>query len=156
MKQRELIFTIVTPFVGVWIETSPSSPPNIAAQVTPFVGVWIETPNSLFANSFVVSHPSWVCGLKPFARPELAEKPMSHPSWVCGLKLKCDAKVRQFSVSHPSWVCGLKRQKITLFLAFFSSHPSWVCGLKHLINLIGIMISKVTPFVGVWIETDVL
>ena len=35
--------TEVTPFVGVWIETTDgeSTPPS--SGVTPFVGVWIET-----------------------------------------------------------------------------------------------------------------
>ena len=33
--------------------------------VTPFVGVWIETLiGGLFGKSNT-SHPSWVCGLKP-------------------------------------------------------------------------------------------
>jgi len=33
--------------------------------VTPYVGVWIETP-STFASIFfsISSHPTWVCGLK--------------------------------------------------------------------------------------------
>ena len=33
----------VTPFVGVWIETTRLSPRCSGAMVTPFVGVWIET-----------------------------------------------------------------------------------------------------------------
>ena len=34
---------IVTPFVGVWIETFSCLPCQSTCQVTPFVGVWIET-----------------------------------------------------------------------------------------------------------------
>ena len=34
---------MVTPFVGVWIETNITTSRNITEQVTPFVGVWIET-----------------------------------------------------------------------------------------------------------------
>ena len=34
---------IVTPFVGVWIETYVSWNQSQEAVVTPFVGVWIET-----------------------------------------------------------------------------------------------------------------
>ena len=56
---------------------------------------------------------------------------MSHPSWVCGLKLKKELKLYSGNASHPSWVCGLKQQNV-------AGQPS--C-------------SKVTPFVGVWIET---
>ena len=33
----------VTPFVGVWIETSTDGSPVPPSGVTPFVGVWIET-----------------------------------------------------------------------------------------------------------------
>ena len=34
------------------------------------------------------------------------------------------------------------------------SHPSWVCGLKHPIESNECPIDIVTPFVGVWIETN--
>ena len=34
---------MVTPFVGVWIETRNTSRTMPLARVTPFVGVWIET-----------------------------------------------------------------------------------------------------------------
>ncbi len=34
---------LVTPFVGVWIETFGIAQKNQKASVTPFVGVWIET-----------------------------------------------------------------------------------------------------------------
>ena len=40
---RELVKQIVTPFVGVWIETSYISSYVNQSAVTPFVGVWIET-----------------------------------------------------------------------------------------------------------------
>ena len=97
--------------MGVWIETLLQRIDNMRADVTPFVGVWIETSQ---ANAYKVS----------------------------------DAK------SHPSWVCGLKLQRNRCINGTCRSHPSWVCGLKHLISLIGIRFTKVTPFVGVWIETN--
>ena len=42
---------------------------NVAGQpscskVTPFVGVWIETTSTLWYTLIVKSHPSWVCGMK--------------------------------------------------------------------------------------------
>ena len=47
LKQRLLVSCFlpcnVTPFVGVWIETSAPRIPHRAHKVTPFVGVWIET-----------------------------------------------------------------------------------------------------------------
>ena len=33
------------------------------------------------------------------------------------------------------------------------SHPSWVCGLKLDDDFQAVIITNVTPFVGVWIET---
>ena len=40
---------VVTPYVGVWIETNPRNPIQEAPLVTPYVGVWIETEISFFA-----------------------------------------------------------------------------------------------------------
>ena len=61
-----LISSYVTPFVGVWIETLALPKETKASVVTPFVGVWIETS---FVETVLkpdgLSHPSWVCGLKP-------------------------------------------------------------------------------------------
>ena len=51
--------------MGVWIETALASMAQArAAMVTPCVGVWIETlaGNAIGASS--QSHPAWVCGLK--------------------------------------------------------------------------------------------
>ena len=33
---------------------------------------------------------------------------MSHPTWVCGLKHKKAQKASMRVKSHPTWVCGLK------------------------------------------------
>ena len=55
---------VVTPFVGVWIETQMPSVPSMLPAVTPFVGVWIETLTTLDIKTCGTSHPSWVCGLK--------------------------------------------------------------------------------------------
>ena len=64
----------VTPFVGVWIETDQNRKHRYNGQVTPFVGVWIETLLWKYFNSQVMSHPSWVCGLKPFQIEQLEER----------------------------------------------------------------------------------
>ena len=101
--------------------------------VTPFVGVWIETQWVNPNETFKMSHPSWVCGLKQSSEYGLDLGKLSHPSWVCGLKLLQVVNLHHRLVSHPSWVCGLKlvigRQKWEYIL----SHPSWVCGLKLLV-----------------------
>ena len=57
--------TIVTPCVGVWIETTGNKETALFKVVTPCVGVWIETCNIIKTARTYVSHPAWVCGLKP-------------------------------------------------------------------------------------------
>ena len=82
----------------------------LSVSVTPFVGVWIETRGSQEKFILVMSHPSWVCGLKPDTGLRLATGLASHPSWVCGLKRERSGEIRRKAESHPSWVCGLKLQ----------------------------------------------
>ena len=56
---------IVTPCVGVWIETLSKQPRQLLYPVTPCVGVWIETTGrSPYVATDGGSHPAWVCGLK--------------------------------------------------------------------------------------------
>ena len=55
---------MVTPFVGVWIETQTQPTRGESSSVTPFVGVWIETDGHRFFDAQHMSHPSWGCGLK--------------------------------------------------------------------------------------------
>ena len=40
-------------------------------SVTPCVGVWIETCTCWILSSVRVSHPAWVCGLKPLKREDI-------------------------------------------------------------------------------------
>ncbi len=56
--------------------------------------------------------------------------------------------------SHPSWVCGLKHPLRPVYRSGHRSHPSWVCGLKLIITPAALTRTTVTPFVGVWIETQ--
>ena len=48
--------SLVTPFVGVWIETKGRSEILLNQGVTPFVGVWIETFNFIKATFGNISH----------------------------------------------------------------------------------------------------
>ena len=54
----------VTPLVGVWIETCIWARVSDRLAVTPLVGVWIETFDDALHLCQLLSHPSWVCGLK--------------------------------------------------------------------------------------------
>ena len=42
--------SLVTPYVGVWIETASSVPSTLIVPVTPYVGVWIETRQNLYTS----------------------------------------------------------------------------------------------------------
>ena len=75
---------------------------------------------------------------------------------MCGLKHGCTSESARQDGSHPSWVCGLKQGGTDGFGGRVESHPSWVCGLKHNGRHQGLGEERVTPFVGVWIETRVL
>ena len=122
----------VTPFVGVWIETfwcTLDLPSNL---VTPFVGVWIETALYRLLQLWMKSHPSWVCGLK-LGR--------------CGCK---DALERHTLRGCVDWnsrieINSQKTQCHTLRGCVDWNSPSWAW--RHW--------RKVTPFVGVWIETNI-
>ena len=48
---------IVTPFVGVWIETAKLFFKSFAFWVTPFVGVWIETKTAEYLYNKEVVTP---------------------------------------------------------------------------------------------------
>ena len=54
--------------------------------VTPYVGVWIETSTRRKAYHGKSSHPTWVCGLKHTMQMREMLYVPSHPTWVCGLK----------------------------------------------------------------------
>ena len=99
--------------------------------VTPCVGVWIET---VLRNNWRVkplSHPAWVCGLKPTVGGVRNGAFRSHPAWVCGLKLMMRYRISDMAESHPAWVCGLKLMMRYRISDMAESHPAWVCGLKH-------------------------
>ena len=78
---------LVTPCVGVWIETLQTFSGASSGKVTPCVGVWIETLTlAELVKSKAPSHPAWVCGLKPNESEGNLFAVKSHPAWVCGLK----------------------------------------------------------------------
>ena len=108
----------------------------VCILVTPCVGVWIETYSfTLNSLSDWLSHPAWVCGLKPEKIEDPVEKEESHPAWVCGLKRNGHIKANMIAQSHPAWVCGLKPLLQKDKLDEWLSHPAWVCGLKLLFRL---------------------
>ena len=92
---------VVTPCVGVWIETSALMSLATVASVTPCVGVWIETMGVGRARKSMGSHPVWVCGLKRAVRDFYCNSMQSHPVWVCGLKQHRKRQHRSVKVVTP-------------------------------------------------------
>ena len=54
----------VAPYVGAWIETEDIQILHRGAEVAPYVGAWIETWCYWYSYYPVLSHPTWVRGLK--------------------------------------------------------------------------------------------
>ena len=124
---------MVTPFVGVWIETTYKAEwknelkrhtlrgcvdwneiigkTKYGVWVTPFVGVWIETrPRGSF-HFASWSHPSWVCGLKLHFRLNCVLR-NSHTLRGCVDWNGWTSHYYNVNIqSHPSWVCGLKLRR---------------------------------------------
>ena len=73
----------------------------------------------------------WECGLKPIDTNQWARVTMSLLMWECGLKPVSSATLREIASSLLMWECGLKLW-------------SYQLRMYH---------TRVTPYVGVWIET---
>ena len=54
----------VAPYMGAWIETLIVSDSTSKKCVAPYMGAWIETLLNLFCSRIILSHPTWVRGLK--------------------------------------------------------------------------------------------
>ena len=65
---------------------------------------------------------------------------------------KCLVMVALIIRSHPSWVCGLKLTRIKINLLKLS-HTLRGCVDWNSARMLSSKKAKVTPFVGVWIET---
>ena len=117
------------------------------------MGAWIEIKYGYPATVGVVSHPTWVRGLKLSNGQGWDTSALSHPTWVRGLKYRCShaqpnrctrvaphvgawieiiksLKDHRMQVSHPTWVRGLKCLRSCRAYPADMSHPTWVRGLK--------------------------
>ena len=108
------------------------------------------------AWQFQKSHPVWVCGLKLSFVERLCDSPCHTlygcVDWNSNHHIKTDVKTE----SHPVWVCGLKPSPLAMLRAGEASHPVWVCGLKPCLICCDCRPYRVTPCMGVWIETAIL
>ena len=173
-----------------------NTPVNHSTIVTPCVGVWIETAALLFPMLQVLrSHPAWVCGLKQIRYMDIqiirvtpcvgvwietfdficwSKPPIVTPCVGVWIETISFAPLDNFVGSHPAWVCGLKQKWSYNNNLIGWSHPAWVCGLKHYAVMFNdfkpchtlrgcvdwnsrisdiLCCDIVTPCVGVWIET---
>ena len=168
---------IVTPYVGVWIETKNPREALDRGLVTPYVGVWIETPSSNVWPFSKKSHPTWVCGLKLFRLFSLnflachtlrgcvdwnnidIARTVNEPShtlrgcvdWnIISVKEKLSGRGHtlrgcvDWNMSEESFSCSL------------NSHTLRGCVDWNTFADGGYVLTGVTPYVGVWIETCVL
>ena len=55
--------------------------------------------------------------------------------------------------SHPAWVCGLKRFLFGYLLTYKKVTPCVGVWIETVWNIMKCHITRVTPCVGVWIET---
>ena len=94
--------------------------------VTPCMGVWIETKKLEADLLEAKSHPVWVCGLKLALSYWVLLVIPSHPVWVCGLKLDALLYPVYRKKSHPVWVCGLKHVILDLY-GVGHSHTLYGC-----------------------------
>ena len=101
----------------------------------------------------MMSHPAWVCGLKPVSKEYSCFTKVTPcvGVWIETLDKTCTSVL---NMSHPAWVCGLKLNRWLNALSKSKSHPAWVCGLKPVLSSPSFGTRQVTPCVGVWIETN--
>ena len=68
----------------------------------------------------MLSHPTWVRGLKQKACVLSKTNLKSHPTWVRGLKQRLPSPCATDGKSHPTWVRGLKLSVCLVILTVFS------------------------------------
>ena len=95
------------------------------------MGAWIETRPCFRLRTSLLSHPTWVRGLKRFINMNVFDILKSHPTWVRGLKLNlrtCFSLQIRVAPYVGAWIeTDLVRNLSTLI----ESHPTWVRGLKQ-------------------------
>ena len=142
--------------MGVWIETASFLASLFLIIVTPCVGVWIETWRNVLSCAPERCHTLRGCvdwNIYSISVP--LGLPMSHPAWVCGLK----RQLKQLFVSQHFvtpcvgvWIETLTDERII---------AAWRHTLRGCVDwnfmpdyLNDLKFNQVTPCVGVWIETE--
>ena len=144
-------YPTVTPYVGVWIETPELLKAVDHCHVTPYVGVWIET-SDVDVEYFINSHTLRGCVDWNVIGNGSLISILCHTLRGC-VDWNSQAKVCSFlSLGHTLRGCVDWNNDEVNTCIDNQSHPTWVCGLKPLLSFF-LRLGKVTPYVGVWIET---
>ena len=80
--------------------------------VTPCMGVWIETVDASDLSNRIKSHPVWVCGLKLVFLHVLTSCHTVTPCMGVWIETELSLAAWASLMSHPVWVCGLKHSEI--------------------------------------------
>ena len=109
-----VIWYLVTPYAGVWIEIIKMSADPSNKLVTPYAGVWIEIEsigqNQTGGNE---SLPTRECGLKYCRYGGQVDVLESLPTRECGLKFKVKRIILLKLESLPTRECGLKSRDLS-------------------------------------------
>ena len=84
----------------------------------------------------------------------LSSSLMSHPAWVCGLKPSKGSDEYPGNTVTPCVGVWIEICLSSCGGTWNESHPAWVCGLKQADVAFVWWQKQVTPCVGVWIETS--
>ena len=125
---------------------------SIDCLVTPCVGVWIETCLCLIWGILQESHPAWVCGLKQSINYIASAIKESHPAWVCGLKHLIHG-IDDGTGCHTLRGCVDWNTHPGYTFSFYLGHTLRGCVDWNRWVASTAWGGWVTPCVGVWIET---
>ena len=99
---------IVAPYVGAWIETDSELAKAAAKKVAPYVGAWIETDICTDTTTRLMSHPTWVRGLKLLIVFLTLINFLVAPYVGAWIETNNGKNQMPCVRSHPTWVRGLK------------------------------------------------
>ena len=94
----------VTPCMGVWIETNPTPAGGLGTDVTPCMGVWIETQESEESQESQEVTPCMGVWIETLTYSPKFKRNLSHPVWVCGLK-PYNAVMQKLYEGHTLYGC---------------------------------------------------
>ena len=127
-----VLLPLVTPRVGVWIETHTLRQQGMRRCVTPRVGVWIETTTQEWRGGRHLVTPRVGVWIETLLKVEQVLRGLVTPRvgvWIETTMRYLSSSFKM--VSLPAWECGLKHRITLIDTAIVMSLPAWECGLKR-------------------------